>query len=278
MALNRLTRITSVGISSGITLNSATLTGVTTLTEISASGDLSADNGTFTGDLSVGGVLTYEDVNNIDSVGIITARDTIDAQGNITVGAGLSVVGVSTVSDNFHVGSAITMYSSSGIVSATSFYGDGSSLTGIDATSLKDSDQTVRVQANTSGVDITGVATATTFSGDVTGNLTGDVNAGLITATSSIVVGDTFIKPTSIGIGTTTTAGRNAGVGTAIGTIVYNSNTDQLQTYTSIGWRDLVNAVVQVSGGTVDTSSRPGWTVHSFTSDGNLTMDGTLSS
>ena len=29
---------------------------------------------TFTGDVSVGGVLTYEDVTNIDSVGIITAR------------------------------------------------------------------------------------------------------------------------------------------------------------------------------------------------------------
>ena len=29
---------------------------------------------TFTGDVSIGGTLTYEDVTNIDSVGLITAR------------------------------------------------------------------------------------------------------------------------------------------------------------------------------------------------------------
>jgi len=38
-----------------------------------------------------------------------------------------------------------------GIVSATSFYGDGSQLSGIDATSLKDSNGVIRVQANTDG-------------------------------------------------------------------------------------------------------------------------------
>ena len=30
---------------------------------------------TFAGDVSIGGTLTYEDVTNIDSVGLITARD-----------------------------------------------------------------------------------------------------------------------------------------------------------------------------------------------------------
>ena len=33
---------------------------------------------TFTGNLNVGGVLTYEDVTNIDSVGVITARTDIN--------------------------------------------------------------------------------------------------------------------------------------------------------------------------------------------------------
>ena len=32
---------------------------------------------TFAGDVSIGGTLTYEDVTNIDSIGIITARDSI---------------------------------------------------------------------------------------------------------------------------------------------------------------------------------------------------------
>ncbi len=47
----------------------------------------------------------------------------------------------------------------SGIVTANSFKGDGSSLTGIDATALKDTAGSVKVQAQTSGVIITGVTT-----------------------------------------------------------------------------------------------------------------------
>ena len=37
-------------------------------------GDVTATNGTFSGDVTVGGTLTYDDVTNIDSVGIITAN------------------------------------------------------------------------------------------------------------------------------------------------------------------------------------------------------------
>ena len=55
---------------------------------------------------------------------------------------------------------------SSGVVTATSFVGSGASLTGIDATSLKDGGGTIRVQANTSGAVVTGVITSTSFSGD----------------------------------------------------------------------------------------------------------------
>ena len=45
---------------------------------------------TVTNNLTVGGVLTYEDVKNVDAIGIITARK------DIHVGAGISVVGVAT--------------------------------------------------------------------------------------------------------------------------------------------------------------------------------------
>ena len=38
-----------------------------------------------TGNVSIAGTLTYEDVTNVDSVGIITARSTIDAQGSINL-------------------------------------------------------------------------------------------------------------------------------------------------------------------------------------------------
>ena len=41
---------------------------------IRVGGALTATTGTFSGNVSVAGELTYEDVTNIDSVGIITAR------------------------------------------------------------------------------------------------------------------------------------------------------------------------------------------------------------
>ena len=47
----------------------------------------------------------------------------------------------------------------SGIVTANSFKGDGSSLTGIDATALKDTAGDVKIQANTSGAVHSGIST-----------------------------------------------------------------------------------------------------------------------
>ena len=41
-------------------------------------------NATFSGDVTIGGVLTYEDVTNVDSIGIITARSGIIATGIVT--------------------------------------------------------------------------------------------------------------------------------------------------------------------------------------------------
>ena len=41
-------------------------------------GAIDATTGTFSGNLGVGGVLTYEDVTNVDSVGVITARSDIN--------------------------------------------------------------------------------------------------------------------------------------------------------------------------------------------------------
>ena len=46
-------------------------------------GVITATTGTFTGNLGVGGVLTYEDVTNIDSIGIITARSTVSIADSI---------------------------------------------------------------------------------------------------------------------------------------------------------------------------------------------------
>ena len=55
----------------------------------------------------------------------------ITVTGNTTIP---NVVGVTTFSNNVHVGSAISMYAATGIVSATAFYGDGSNLANTGAT------------------------------------------------------------------------------------------------------------------------------------------------
>ena len=41
---------------------------------INSTGIVTAVSANFTGDVSIGGTLTYQDVTNIDSVGVITAR------------------------------------------------------------------------------------------------------------------------------------------------------------------------------------------------------------
>ena len=46
-------------------------------------------------------------------------------------------------------------------VTATTYYGSGANLTGIDATSIKHTDGNVKVQANAVGVVVTGIATIT---------------------------------------------------------------------------------------------------------------------
>jgi len=80
-----------------------------------------------------------------------------------------------------------------GVMTATSFSGDASQLSGIDATALKDSGGNVKIQANTSGIVVTGVST---FSSNVSvgGVLTYDDvtnvdSVGLITARSGIRIG-----------------------------------------------------------------------------------------
>ena len=72
------------------------------------------------GDVGIGGTLTYEDVANVDSVGIVTARSGINVTGgNINV--------------------------SSGSVTATSFSGDGANLTGVSgfSTALSNTEGTL---------------------------------------------------------------------------------------------------------------------------------------
>ena len=95
-----------------------TVTGVITATSISQTLN---GNLTVSGNLGVGGTLTYEDVTNIDSVGLITAKS------GIKIGPSAGVAGTF-----FADGSYIT----AGIITANTYYGSGANLTGIDATQI----------------------------------------------------------------------------------------------------------------------------------------------
>ena len=158
MVLSRLTKITGPGVATDTNWvgNNADFTGITTtatsfnigvttihstlieshnivstgvVTAISFSGDGSGLTGVantdfvvgtaitmgtanFTGNVTIGGTLTYEDVTNIDSVGIVTGAagdfdDFVDVGSNIKLG-------------------------NAGVITATSFVGSGSALTGLD--------------------------------------------------------------------------------------------------------------------------------------------------
>ena len=170
---------TAFDLGAGTNLNIGIVT-VTTLSggEVNGSdanftGILTAASASFSGNVSVGGTLTYEDVTNIDSVGVITAREGIKvttggidiAAGGIEVGGistfqgstntfanevtitaggleinggGLDVAGITTLSSTLSVaagGISVVSGGSSiiGVVTATSFEGDGSTLTNLPA-------------------------------------------------------------------------------------------------------------------------------------------------
>ena len=85
-----------------LTSNDHITTGDITARNINASGILTASSASFGGNVSIGGTLTYEDVSNIDSVGVITARDGIDCNGDLDVDGhtnldNVSIVGVTTI-------------------------------------------------------------------------------------------------------------------------------------------------------------------------------------
>ena len=93
---------------------------------------------TFTSDVSIGGTLTYEDVTNIDSVGMITARTGIKV-----IAGGINAVGVVTATS----------------ISATSYSGDGSGLTGMASTD----------KVSTATLNVSGIST---FAGSIVSDAT----------------------------------------------------------------------------------------------------------
>ena len=95
MALNKLTKVQTLGIGSNIEVVGVITTGQfkSGTSNLHASGvELTNLNvsgiATIGGNVSIGGTLTYQDVTNIDSVGLITARAGINVSGGTATFAG----------------------------------------------------------------------------------------------------------------------------------------------------------------------------------------------
>ena len=73
-----------------------------------ASGAVYTGIHTFSGNVSIGGTLTYEDVTNIDSVGLITARDGIKVGTGVTIESNgqAEIAGITTFYKDVHIKSA----------------------------------------------------------------------------------------------------------------------------------------------------------------------------
>ena len=143
---------------------------------------------TFSGDVSIGGTLTYEDVKNVDSIGIITARSGIKV-----LAGGINAVGV---------------------VTATQFKGDGSQLTGIIS----------GITIQEEGSSLSTLATTLNFVG---GNITASGSGASKTITVIAGAGGTFAA-NSVGVHTTKIVGINtttiAGSATSEGALQVRGN------------------------------------------------------
>jgi len=112
------TKINAAGIGSTETV---TINGLSVIGDGSFGGNIAAVEGTFSGNVSVAGTLTYEDVTNIDSVGLITARN------GIVVGSGITL---SPDGNAFHTG-IVTATSVTGVGTVTSVTASGIDLSGL---------------------------------------------------------------------------------------------------------------------------------------------------
>ena len=142
---------------------------------------------TFSGNVSIGGTLTYQDVTNIDSVGIVTARS-----GLKVLAGGANIVGVVSATQ----GAVIT-----GVVTATSYRGDGSQLTGVvSGITIKEEGSALSTQATT--LNFVG-ANITASGGGAEKTITVIAGAGGTFSANAVGVHTTKL----LGINTTTVAG-----------------------------------------------------------------------
>ena len=232
-----LTKIGSIGINTGIAF-----AGVTTIATLNGSDAVLSVGGTvnFVSDVSIGGTvsiagtLTYEDVTNVDAVGLITARDGIKVGSGITLSKDGDVFFTGIATGN---GSGLTNLTAGNLTGALPAI-SGANLTGIAATD----------NVRTGILDVAGIATfrsdtlvgsGITLSPDGDGFFTGVVTATSLSGT---------LPPANVSDQNNTSTGYfDLPVGTtaerpgspADGMIRFNSSLTQTEEYRSSAWHAL---------------------------------------
>ena len=149
-------------------LDNVNVAGVATFASAVNTGALTASTGAFSGNVSIGGTLTYEDVVNIDSVGLVTAREGIFLPDNKELKIG-----------NTAASSDLRIYSN-GSASYLDSYGGNLFLRVSDQAGGVENKLIARPNAQTelyyndakklqtenTGITVTGTVAATAFTGD----------------------------------------------------------------------------------------------------------------
>ena len=159
-------------VTGNVTGNATGLSGTPNITV----GSVTAASGSFSGNVTVGGTLTYQDVTNMDVLGIGTFQQGIQVLANGANVTGIVTVGLTTIKSGeievvgvltattVKAGSAISI--TDGAVSATRFHGSGADLTGISVgittESITATDRTIatlNLSKDAHKVNVSGVAT-----------------------------------------------------------------------------------------------------------------------
>ena len=276
-----LTRIGSIGINTGIQLS-----GVTTIATLNSSNNVLSVGGTVNfnsdvsigGSVSIGGTLTYEDVTNIDSVGLVTARNGIVVGSGITLSkdGDIFATGVTTARKSATFGNTSDSFTALSITAST---------TGISELRLADTTVNAGYVKYEHSNDALILATGTTEKLRITSG--GLLLLGTETTTNNIRLGNKFgvVGTTAYtGMSITNYSGTNAehspmldfnrSRGTSDGSltsVVANDKLGELIFRGSDGsdFNDAVTIRAFVDGNPSDGTDMPGRLVFSTSADGS---------
>jgi hypothetical protein len=206
------------------------------------------------GNVRIAGITTITNASGTVTIGIGTTALLVEGNARVTgiLTVGSSSITLNGITDIINVGAGVTINGTTGTISATSFSGDGSGLTGVGV-------------GTADNINTTGIITATSFSGDGSGltgvgvgtdgsvNTTGNISAGIATFTRLDVppIPITFspaIGATSVAVASNIIITFDQQVYKGTGNITLRENSAGGTAFSTIG---VSSSSVTISGGAV---------------------------